>query len=293
VTADLLAGFYRATGHRVVDAAGAIWFDASPRIWQSLPGVKLLDPPRDALRDLVRRHRLAGVQFATAAEYGLPSCAYAVRDKGYGPPSISRTFRQNLRRGEARCEVREIGFDELGACALPVNRDALGRRGYRDPRFLDPDRWRRFCAAAASSPGAGALASFCGDRLASYLLYVVDRGTCHGLHMLSGGWARPERANHLLYYEFTRRMIGRPDVGCVSTGLGAHPPAGEIDRFKRGAGYHPEGCRLAVVLHPAVERILLSRPQAALFRVGERLGDRPGLVRARAVADIARATRPR
>jgi hypothetical protein len=291
VTGDLLAGFYRAAGHRVVDAAGATWFDASSRIWQSLPGVRLIDPPRDELRSLVRARRLAGVQFATDAGYGLPSCAYAVRDKEYGPSSTSRTFRQNLRRGESRCEVREIAFGELARIALPVNRDALARRGYRDPRFLDGDRWQAFCEAAGSSPGAGALASFCGGRLASYLLYVVDRGTCHGLHMLSSGWARTERPNHVLYYEFTRRMIGRADVRCVSTGLGAHPPAGEIDRFKRHAGYLAEPCRLAIVLHPAVERILLSRPQAALLRIGETVHrDHAGLARARAVVEIARAT---
>lgn len=291
MTGDLLARFYRAAEHQVVDAAGATWFDASSRIWQSLPGVRLVDPPRDEVRALLHRHRLAGVQYATDAEYGLHSCAYAVREKDYGPASTSRTFRQNLRRGEARCEVREIGFDELEAIGLPVNRDAMARRGYRDPRFVDADRWRGFCAAAASSPGVGAMASFCGSRLASYLLYVVDRGTCHGLHMLSGAWARPERPNHVLYFEFTRRMIGRADVQCVSTGLGAHPPAGEIDRFKRGAGYRTEACRLAVVLHPAVERLLLSRPQAALFRIwGKVRREHGALVRARAVAEIARAT---
>jgi hypothetical protein len=95
----------------------------------------------------------------------------------------------------------------------------------------------------------------------------------------------------VLYYEFTRRMIGRADVRCVSTGLGAHPPAGEIDRFKRHAGYLAEPCRLAIVLHPAVERILLSRPQAALLRIGETVHrDHAGLARARAVVEIARAT---
>jgi hypothetical protein len=294
VTDDLLARFYRAAGHQVADAAGATWVDASPRIWQSLPGIRLIDPPREALRALLRRRRLAGVQFATDAEYGLPSCAYEVRDKEYGPRSTSRTFRQNLRKGAAACDVRELGFDELARIGLPVNRDALARRGYRDPRFLDPARWRAFCEAGGSAPGAGALGSFCDGRLASYLLYLVDGGTCHGLHMFSSTWARPRRANHVLYYEFTRRLIGRADVVCVSTGLGAYPPAGEIDRFKREAGYRAEPCRLAVVLHPVVERLLLTRPQAALLRLagGIRRGH-PGITRARAVVEIARATAAR
>jgi hypothetical protein len=288
---DLLARFYRAAGYRVIHSERGTWFDASSRVYQSLPGVKLIDPAREELRSLLRRHRLAGVQYATGAQYGLPSYAYAVRDKRYGLSSTSRTFRQNVLKGARECEVRELGFDELERIGLPVNRDALGRRGYRDPRFLEPDRWRRYCAAGLSTPGAGALGSFRGGALAAYILHVVDQGICHGLHMFSSQWARPHHPNHVLYYEFTRRMISLPDVDCVSTGLKPYPAAGEIDRFKRQAGYRTEPCRLAVVLHPAVERLLLSSPQAALLRISGKVPRwESATTRMRAVAEIARAT---
>lgn len=291
MTEDLIARFYRAAGHRVIHSENATWFDASPRIYQSLPGVKRIDPPLEEVRSLLRRERLAGIQFATDAEYGIPSYAYEVRDKDYGLASTSRVFRQNVLKGARECEVREIDFVELERIGLPVNQDALARRGYRDPRFLLPDRWHRFCQAGASTPGAGALGSFCGGTLAAYILHFVDRGICHGLHMFSSEWARPHHPNHVLYYEFTRRMIARSDVDCVSTGLKAHPPAGQMDRFKRQAGYRTEPCRLAVVLHPTVERLLLSRPQAALLRIAGRIRrDEPAVTRIRAVVDMARAT---
>jgi hypothetical protein len=291
MTEDLLARFYRAAGHRVLHTESAAWFDASSRVFQSLPGMRLIDPSREELRSFLRRHRLAGVQFATAAEYGLQSYGYAVRDKDYGSASPSRTFRQNIQKGAEVCEVREIDFDEMERIGLPVNRDALARRGYRDPRFLEPDRWRRYCEAGRLTPGAGALGSFYRGTLAAYLLYFVDQGICHGLHMFSSEWARPHHPNHVLYYEFTRRMITRSNVHCVSTGLKPHPPAGQMDRFKRQAGYRSEPCRLAVVLHPALESLLLSRPQAALLRlVGRIRRDDPRGARVSAVADIARAT---
>jgi hypothetical protein len=109
--------------------------------------------------------------------------------------------------------------------------------------------------------------------------------------MFSTEWARPHHPNHVLYYEFTRRMITRSDMHCVSTGLKPHPPAGQMDRFKREAGYRTEPCRLAVVLHPALEPLLLSRPQTALLRVAVRVRrNHPGISRIRAVADIAQAT---
>jgi hypothetical protein len=293
MTGDRLARFYREAGHRVIESAGATWFDASPRVFQSLPGSRLVDPPREELGRFVRSERLAGVQFATGAEYGLSSCAYAVREKGYGLESTHRAFRQNVVRGMEECEVRELDFGEVERLGPAVNAEALARRGTRDPRFLDPVRWRRLCAAGRTSPGAGALGSFHAGRLAAYLVYLVDSGTCHGLHMLSSDWGRPHRANHLLYFEFTRRMIARPDVACVSTGLRPIPAAGEIDRFKRQAGYRTEPCRLAAVLHPAVRRVLLSRGTAALLA---RLADaRPGdarIRRLRAVADMARASLP-
>lgn len=288
MTGDRLARFYREAGHRVIESAGAAWFDASPRVLQSLPGARLVDPPREELRAFIRAQRVVGVQFATGAEYGLPSCAYAVRDEGYDLASTHRAFRQNVARGMEECEVRELDFAEVERLGPAVNAEALARRGSSDPRFLDPVRWRRFCAAGRTSPGAGALGSFHAGRLASYLMYLVDSGTCHGLHMLSSDWARPHRPNHLLYFEFTRRMIARPDVACVSTGLRPIPAAGEIDRFKRQAGYRTEPCRLAAVLHPGVERVLLARPAAALLA---RLSD-ARLRRVRAVADMARASLP-
>jgi hypothetical protein len=201
---------------------------------------------------------------------------------------MHRAFRQNVLRGMEACEVRELDFDEVERLGPAVNAEALARRGSSDPRFLDPGHWRRFCAAGRTSPGAGALGSFHAGRLASYLVYVVDAETCHGLHMLSSDWGRPHRPNHLLYFEFTRRMIARPDVACVSTGLRPVPAAGEIDRFKRQAGYRTEPCRLAAVLHPAVERVLLARPAAALLA---RVAD-ARLRRVRAVADMARASLP-
>ena len=291
MTEDLLARFYRAAGHRVLHTHGGTWFDASPRVYQSLPGVRLIDPPLEEMRSFLLRHRLAGVQYATAAEYGLPSYSYALRDKEYDLASTSRTFRQNVLKGSESCEIREIGFDELESIGLPVNREALARRGYRDPRFLEPERWRRYCEAARSTPGAEALGSFYRGDLAAYLICFVESGTAHGLHMFSSQWARAYHPNHVLYYEFTRRMIGRSDVECVSTGLKPHPPAGQMDRFKRQAGYRTEPCRLAVVLHPVMERLLLSRPQTALFGAAGRIRpDVPGLSRVQAVADIARAS---
>lgn len=293
MSAGRLARFYRAAGYRVVESDSATWFAASRRVWQSLPGVRPVDPAAAELRSLLRRHRLAGLQFATGSGPGAPTVEYVVRDAGYDLPSLDRTFRQNLAKGREACEVREIGFDELARIGLPVNRDALSRRGYRDPRFLDLARWHVVCAAGDSSEGAGALGSFHQGRLASYLIHLVDEtGVCHGLHMFSRREAWPQRPNHVLYYEFTRRMIARPEVRCVSTGLRPVPPAGDMDRFKRQAGYRCEIRRLAVVLHPAVEAALLSRPAAALLAAGRRLlPDQPALARVEAVADAARATR--
>jgi hypothetical protein len=294
MTADRLARFYRSAGHQVVDFGGVTWFDASPRVLQSLPGVRLVDPPREELERHLRARRLAGVQFATHAEYGLPSCAYAVRDSAYSLDSIDRAFRQNVLRGMRSCQVRELDFGAAERLGPAVNREALARRGSRDPRFLDPARWRQFCAAGRDTPGAGALGSFQAGRLAAYLVYLIDGGVCHGLHMLSSDWGRPYRSNHLLYFEFTRRMIARPDVDCVSTGLKPIPAAGDMDRFKREAGYRTEPCRLAAVLHPVVERSLLARPADALL--AGMAGLRPHdarLRRVRAVSELARASLPR
>lgn len=293
MSADRLARFYGAAGYRVVASGGATWLAASRRVWRSLPEAEPLDPDADELRGLLRRHRLAGLQYATRSGPGSPTCTYVVRDRDYGPHSLHRAFRQNLRKGAESCEVRQIDFDELRGIGLAVNRDALSRRGWRDPRFLEPDRWRLVCDAGRACEGVGALGSFHAGRLAAWLLYVVEEdGTCHGLHLFSRRDAWPLRPNHLLYYEFTRRMITDPEVRRVSTGLGPIPPAGGMDRFKRQAGYDREDLRLAVILHPLVEVALLSRPASAVLRLARRVRpDHPRLGRVSAIADTARASR--
>lgn len=287
-----LSRFYRAAGYRVVESESATWLAASRRVWRSLPEVEPVDPSSLELRTLLRAHRLAGLQYACRSGSGVPTWAYTVRDPGYDISSVQRTFRQNLLKGSEACEVREIGFDELESIGLPVNQDALSRHGYRDPRFLEPGRWRAVCDAGAASEGAGAIGAFHAGTLAAYLLYLVEEdGVCHGLHLFSRRRAWPQRPNHVLYYEFTRRMIGRSDVRCVSTGMRPIPPAGGIDRFKRQAGYDREDLWLAAVLHPAVRATLLSPPAATMLSLGRRVWpDDARLVRISAIADMARVT---
>jgi len=292
MTSSRLAQFYQAAGYTVVHSASGSWFNASEQIYHSLPLSLLIEPDKEELRELLLQHHILGVQFANKRGVGLRCLAFMVRDKGFGEASLRRTFRQNLHKAQGCCDVREVDFEELERRGMRVNIDVMARRPYHDPRFIEPALWHRFCHAGQFSPGAGVLGGFVGGELAAYFLYFVEDGTSYGIHLMSRHDLRRHRPNHVLYFEFTRRMIAREDVVAVSTGLQSIPPAFAMDRFKRHAGYVAEPCHLAVALHPLASALLLNPVASRLIDVaGQWFPAEPRLRRVRAVVDVARATR--
>lgn len=294
MNADYLAQFYETIGYKVIRTESSYWYSASKRIYRSLPADRVLDPSEEELQGLFRRYRLLGVQFPNRRKGGWESSLFVVRDRNYGLHSLQRQFRQHVKKGLEQCEVREIDFDELHGVGMPVNIDAMARREYTIHHFVTPKLWRRFCDAGKGTPGAGALGSFVQGKLASYLVYFIVDKTCHGLHMMSRTDMRGYRPNHLLYYTFTRGMITRKGIELVTTGLQSIPSLGQVDQFKRHAGYQQEPYYISVVLRPLANLLLLNSVTSLVLNSGGRMVGRLPLLRhIRPMLDVARLTQAR
>ena len=53
---------------------------------------------------------------------------YWLRDRGYGMQSLQRPYRQQVVRVAERCEVRRLGWEELGERRAGIH-EGLARRG--------------------------------------------------------------------------------------------------------------------------------------------------------------------
>jgi hypothetical protein len=271
MNAHYFAQFYETAGYQVIRTKTGYWYSLSPYIYQSLPPNHLIDPSEEELEQLFRQSKLLGAQFPSFRNAGTETGFFVVRDKGYGLHFTQRQFRQHVQKGMRHCEVREIDFDDLYRHDMSVNQDAMARRKYKMPRFTDPKLWRRFCDAGKNTPGAGTKGSFIQGKLASYLMYFLADKTCHGLHMMSRADMRAYCPNHALYYEYTKELISREGVEAVTTGFQAVPPLGQVDQFKRHAGYQKEIFYISLVLRPAIESLLLNRMTDAVLSIAVRV----------------------
>ena len=287
---DQLASLYEAGGHHVVRCGRNYWYSASPRIYQNLPPSEPVSPTSREVDELFRSSKLTGIQFPTELSTGILCGRFVLSDKAYSLASAQPQFRQHVRKGLQKCTVREIGFDELRKIGMPVNLDAMRRREYAVPCFVDPKLWANFCIAGEKIEGAGAIGSFVSGTLAAYLIYAVISGTCYGLHMMSRFDMRAHKPNHCLYFTFADKMINRSDLEMVTTGLHSLHKTRGIDDFKRHAGFKLETCNVGVVLRPSA-RMLLANPVSRLSLAGaSRLLKKPHLDRLHQVVQIATKT---
>lgn len=273
----MLAPLLRALGYRVHERPDVDWVDVGAFSLTPIPSIALIDADDATIEDLLRRSgRIAACY--VVADRGVPSWAWWVRDPEYGPASVQRQFRQNLRRGGRRVVVRPLDWDEFRTAGFPVHRDVASGRGVRDSRLPGAEEWEAICRAAESTPGAEATGCLVDGRLAAFILSVTDGGVCEGILADVSPRHADARPAHALYHGFAAAMVRRPGVTGVTIGRQAIPPRASLDAFKRHAGFVAEPIRVAVTLHPHW-RWLASGAVRACLHLGRRVvGNRlPGL----------------
>ncbi len=292
MNSDHMREFYDRAGYRVASTASGDWYVAGERVYKNFPCGHTLWPERSELEALSRRAGIIGVEFYNDREVGITSGLWVARDRHYGLHSLQRQFRQHVQRALEHGEVRAIGFDELHRRATAANRESDVRLRRADHHLNEPGRWNHLCDAGMRTPGAGAFASFDAQGLSAYLVYFIVGDTCYGLIARSRDAARRNGSNHALYYHYTGAMLARPEITTVTLGIQALPPAPGVDSMKRHAGYELQRFAVAGVLRRSAQAVLTGTVGGLALRLGTRLlGAHPGVERARALREMARATR--
>ena len=241
--------FLEGMGVGTWSGAGAVWAAGGRFSLYAEPTAGGVEAGRGEMERLLeesgRLVALAVVERPTGREVA----TYWLRDRGYGMQSLQRQFRQQVERAAECCEVRRVGWEELGERSAGIH-EGLARRGRDGMGLRQAVRRERFWRAAAAVPGFEAWGAFSGGELVAYLTVLRWRGCAYGMHMHWGGMHAERRPTHLLYYETAREMMADAGVEAFTTGRQTVPACGELDRFKRHAGFLVEMKPLAVVMHP-------------------------------------------
>lgn len=257
--AEPFAHFLASTGHRVIRGAGALWYDASPGFFLSVPSHRPLRPTREQIAEVLRHQPCAGLRFpAPLTGPGKLSYQIVCDRADYGIEGLSANARSKVRRGLRRCVVRPISFAAIAAEGRRADRDTLARQG-RAPRVA-ASAWEAFWAAAAATSGMEAWAAYVGGTLAAFLVAVQFEDAVELLLARSRSDYLDAYPNNALVYTVTSEMLVRRGVRQVTFGLESLEPVGALDQFKFGMGFRCAPIRQRVVFHPALRALLALRP---------------------------------
>jgi hypothetical protein len=269
---DQLASFYERLGMPAVTGPDGVWFRTREGFVVRMPYHSLGEPSPEQAAELFTRFGALALRYCLpAGERGREGALAMLRDGAYGPNRLSRPQAIRLERGLERCQVRQVGFDDLHALGLPLNTDTLARQGQPDPHFTVPALWQRFCQAAAQTPGAQAWGAFAGPQLEAWaFVFRVDDVACLMYQMSRDDPGRAE-AETVLDFCLAQALLAERGINALSLGpVGLQRPA-EVPGDPREMGFEFEPVSYAVRLRPVLRAALLNGPargSLALLRRG-------------------------
>jgi hypothetical protein len=259
------ANFLQAIGHRVVPTQSGYWYDASRFFFLSAPSHRVYNPTDAELRSVMRRPPCLGVRFAAPLQSaGKPSYQIVCDDRTYGLGTLSANVRSKVRRGLRRCTVGPVPFSLIASAGRSAHEDTLSRQ--RRQGILAGDRWDRFWAAAAGTPGLEGWGAWHGDTLAAFLVTVRFEDSVEFLLARSCSDELGAYPNNALIFHVAEEMLARRGVPEITFGLESLEPVGPLDQFKFSMGFRHRPIRQRVVFHPLLRALLRHAPVRAMVR---------------------------
>jgi hypothetical protein len=169
---------------------------------------------------------------------------------------MHRNFRQKVRRGLERCEVRRVEHDELVGQGMALNLETMGRQGRFDPEFGERKQWERLVDAIDAVPAMAAVGAFIDGRLAAYVVTCREDGWLHLVHKMSRVADLENCPNHVLDYSITLEAVADPAINAITMGWQSMLPMDGLHDYKTRLGYELEPHNCVIQLHPALSRVL-------------------------------------
>lgn len=290
---QLYADFYERRGRRIVEGAGCYWNEVAGRMLMSIPYQQEMNPPPEAIHELLSRTKHLGARYLCAAGIGLSGGLYVRRTRPFNIMSVQNYKRNRMRKALARCVVREVEKAELEAQGLAINLETMKRQGRFDPEFGWEKPWRRLVDACYQSKGVKVIGSFAENALAAYAVTFEEEGCLHILHQFSANRFLNEYfPNDALTFTITQSGMENPDIESVSYGVAGLTKGDTLHDFKLRNGYEFIPYGYGFVLHPLASGLLANAVSiAAIEKAYKWLPSLQFLERISSVAKGARFTR--
>jgi hypothetical protein len=254
---QLYAEFYERRGRRIFEAAGHYWYEAPCRMLMSIPYHEQMNPPPEAIHELLGRTKHAGARYLCPAGIGLSGGLYLRRSRPFDIMSVQNHKRTRMRKALSRCVVREVEKAELEAQGLAMNLETMERQGRFDPEFGWKRPWRRLLDACYGGKGVKVMGSFVKDELAAYAVTLEEDGGLHILHQFSANRFLNEcYPNDALTFTITKSGMDNGDIEFVSYGVAGLTNGDTLHNYKLRNGYEFIPYGYAFVLHDSIDWLL-------------------------------------
>jgi hypothetical protein len=256
-----------------------VWLDGVPFseyrkgfLW-SLPRFREYDIASSRVRRLLGRGALGAIAMTTEqTERQAAFCICTGAD--YDFPRLQSRTRTRTRRGLEACEIREVGWDEMLAAGLEINRAALQRQ--QRPSFLgDAAWWRRQCEISAEFAGVRAWGAYVDGRLAAYVHVIVHAAAADGrpvadiVHFMSDNDHLKSFPNEALIFTVTGELLRS---GCDHVMLGAGSDDERLLSWKRHMGFEIRNTSYHLVVNPVMHLVKPFVPKLRIWMDGSLLG---------------------
>ena len=258
MSAEDYKAFLRATGHEVIEAAGAYWSPIAPRFMMSFPFDRELDSAEVA-RSKVLRQKALGARFLCQEDQGNTSWKIVCETPNYDIENLAANARSKVRRGLKSFEVRPVKQAELATDGIRLNRETMLRQGRSIGSGFDT-YWGQYFSALAKAESADVWGAVSGGELAAYCVAFRMESVAHLLLLRSSQQHLSKYVNNALIFGYLKHALSRSEVSAVSFGLA--PMQGEMPlllQFKESMGFVRKPVRQAIVLRAPVDSILRSR----------------------------------
>jgi hypothetical protein len=269
---DEYVGYHERLGKRIVWCDGVPFSEYRRRFLWSLPRFRPYDLGRADVRRVLARGALGAI--AITSETTPREAAFCVSHPEYGLATLQKQTRNRVRRGLERCAVREVGWDEMAAKGLAINREALVRQ--RRASFLgDEAWWRRQCEVSAAFAGVRVWGAYVGDDLAAYVHVIVHAGAggarpvAEIIHFMSDNRHLKSYPNEALVFTVTSDLLA---AGCSQVLLGSGSDDPNLLAWKRHMGYVIETSCYHLVANPVMHLAKPFVPKLRMWMDGSLLG---------------------
>jgi hypothetical protein len=257
------------------------WLDGVPfseyrrRVYWSLPHFREYDIGRSEVRRLLFRG--AFVALAVTSESTQRRASFCVcLGPDYGFHRLQSRKRSQTRRGLEACQVRRVGWDEMRARGLEINREALRRQGRRS-LLADAGWWDRQCQVSAEFDDVCAWGAYVGDDLAAYAHVVMHSAAVgHGdprvadiVHLMSGAEHLKSYPNEALIFTLTNELLA---LGYKRVVFGSGSDDEDLLSWKRRMGYVIDTRCYHLVANPMMHLVKPFIPKLRIWMDGSMLG---------------------